>query len=317
MGNILRLFYKLHLKRPYRSIDRLHYLKRLKRKKHKNDEWYYSDKDAWQYAGGEVLIRTRFRDTDVMFFCDPRSHVERKIIRHGLYDPHILNYMIRVLSPGTAVIDVGANVGAYAIPLAKAYPQVEVHAFEPSPQAAVRLRRNLSINALNNVFIHEAAAGAAAETRMLYAFDVADSGLSSLIAPAGRGVSYETVPVRTARLDDMLGCLERPVNVMKIDVQGYEVQVLEGAGELIRKNRPHILLEHEDGNFEGPAAAREVKKRLREFFSAINYHVFYLTRYDPDMLFPVEWERPLFGNLIALPRDTETGRLKSGERVRR
>lgn len=302
MRKLFHLLYKLHLKKPYRSIDRLRYLKRLKREKHATDDWYSSDKDAWQYHGQEILICSRFRDIPVMFFCDPRAHVEKKIIRDGLYDVHILNYMVQVLSPGTVVLDVGASIGAYAIPLAKAFPHVTVHAFEPNPHAVGRLRRNIAINRTHNVTVHQAAAGAAPGRGEFYAFDVRDAGLSSFIEPKQKERNYQTVPVDILTLDEVCRGLPERISAIKIDVQGYEAEALEGSHDVIKTHRPRILFEHEDGNFEGPDAARKAKRRLEGFFLEMRYDVFYITRYDPCMLFPVDWERPLYGNLIAMPQ---------------
>jgi FkbM family methyltransferase len=302
MRKLFHLLYKLHLKKPYHTIDRLRYLKRLKRQKHAADDWYYSDKDAWQYRGQEILISSRFRDIPVMFFCDPCAHVEKKIIRDGLYDVHILNYMVQFVSPDTIVLDIGANIGAYAIPLAKTFPHVKVHAFEPNPYALGRLKRNIAINGIDNVTVYQAAAGAAPATRVLYAFDSGDAGLSSFIEPKQKGKKYETVPVEILVVDNVFRGVPERISAIKVDVQGYEVEVLEGSRNVITTHRPCILFEHEDSNFEDPDSARKVKERLRGFFLEMRYDVFYITRYDPYMLFPVDWERPLYGNLMAIPQ---------------
>src|SRR5512135_1971832 len=134
MRKLIHLLYKLHLKKPYHTIDRLRYLKRLKREKNVADDWYYSDKDAWQYHGQEILISSKFRGIPVLFFCDPCAHVEKKIIRDGLYDVHILNYMVQFVSPNTIVLDVGSNIGAYAIPFAKAFPHMGTCLCTESPR---------------------------------------------------------------------------------------------------------------------------------------------------------------------------------------
>jgi FkbM family methyltransferase len=301
MRKLLHLLYKLRLKQPYQSIDRLRYLKRLTRKKHPKDSWYYSEKDASQHKGGELLISSRFRDTSVMFLCDPTFNVEKNIIRYGLYGPHILNFMAVFLTRGCAVLDIGANIGAYSVPIAKAFPDVEVHAFEPGSLALSRLRRNLLLNGLKNVRIHEVGVGSASETLEFHSYGLADLGLSSFIRSGRKGCLPEKLPVEIVTLDDVCAGLERDITVIKIDVQGYEFHVLEGARSLINKKRPYILMEHEDDNFGDPAAALEAKISLKNFFSENGYAVFYMTRYDPDMMFPVSWESPLCGDLLAMP----------------
>jgi FkbM family methyltransferase len=299
---LVKLIYRLKLRRPFRSIDRLHYLRRLQRESNvRLDEWYRSDKDADQFAAGEVLICSEFRSTAVMFYCDPRFHVERQIIRHGLFGPHLLIFMAEFIAPDTRVLDIGANVGAYTIPLAKAFPSVVVDAFEPNPYATARLRRNLALNKTGNVRLYEVGAGGRAAVMQLHAFAGPDLGSSSFFRPRAKGPQPRLITVKVVAIDDVYRDDVRPVSLIKIDVQGFELQVLHGARQLITRYKPVILLEHEDGNFESVGQALATKRELAQFFTEQDYRVFYVTRHDPHMLFPVAWERPLFGDLLALP----------------
>jgi FkbM family methyltransferase len=300
MRRLFRLLYSTGLRHVYASVDRLRYLKRLGRTKHRDDEWYYSDKDRAQHCGGEVLIRTTFMGAPVLFFCEPRSHVERKIINDGLYAPHILTLMADFFQAGSIVIDIGANVGAYAVPLAKAFPDREIHAFEPHPGALCRLRRNLLLNDLANVVIHECGAGETKGTLTFYAGDAKDVGLSSFVRPHAMECAALQVPVLP--LDVVFGETARPVSVIKIDVQGFEAQVLAGARSVVTRCRPPIVLEHEDANFPTQEDARAARERLRCLFSEFGYTAFYMSRYDPNMLFPVDWGGSLNGDVLALPK---------------
>jgi FkbM family methyltransferase len=300
-----RLLYNYGLMRPYRSIDRLHYLKRLSKEKHPYDEWYYSDKDVSQFGDGEVLICTAFRDKPVMFICKPQSKVERQIINNGLYSPHILSFMVSFLSQGSIILDVGANIGAYTVPLAKAFPEIEVHAFEPNPYAIAHLRRNITLNRLSNIRLYEMGLGDEPCVLELNAFDSKDLGSSSFISPQRAGSKSEPIPVQVEKLDNIYAKDTREISLIKIDVQGFEFKVLKGACELISRNRPYILLEHEDVNFSTTEEALAAKRNLQQFFSEYHYRLFYMTRYDRSMLFPVSWERPLNGDLLAIPESAQ------------
>ena len=289
------------LKQPYQKINPLRYLSRLSRAgKNPSDDWAYANEDSWQYSEGEVLICSSFRDIRVLFYCNPRINVERKIIRDGLYGPHILKYMDALHAPNSIVIDVGANVGAYAIPLAKAFADIEVHAFEPNPFAVERLRRNLAMNGVGNVLLQQYAVGAQAGRMDLHAFTEEDLGLSSLISPPKEG--SRNIPVEVITLDDFYRVNQRPISLIKIDVQGFEFQVLQGGRNLIQQKRPYILLDHEDNLFSEPLGAEEAKQNLQNFFSQCGYIVFSMSKFDPFMLFPVSWNRPLFGTLLAIPQ---------------
>ena len=302
MRKLLRLVYKLRLRRPYQKIDRLHYLKRLRKNtKHKDDEWLYSDKDLNQFGDGEILICSTFLDSNVMFYCYPDSHIERQIIRDGLYTRHSLAFMSQFLSPGTLFIDIGANIGAYAIPLAKAFPNIQVHAFEPHPGALGRFKRNTALNNIHNMTVFNIGIAAQSGRLSFHGFDIKDYGISSFMAPQDtENKKYDTFPVDVKSLDEIYKDTDQRTSLIKIDVQGYEIEVLKGAQKLIAAQRPYIFLEHEDINFSPPEALN-IKKLLRDFFSEFGYSVFYLTKYDPNMLFSVCWERPLNGDLIAMP----------------
>jgi FkbM family methyltransferase len=301
MRKLLSLIYKLGLRQPWQRIDHLHYLKRLQRKKRRNDEWFYSEKDAYQYSGTEVLVCGQFRGVNVLLSLSPNSHTERQIIPQGIANIGFFSLMSRFVSPGTIVVDVGAHIGTYAVPLAKAFPNIEVHAFEPNPHAITRLYRNLSLNNVNNIHVHEAGVGASSGMMKLYAYKGKDMGLSSFLEHFRPTEESEEISVKVVTLDDVLVNPSYKIGLIKIDVQGFEQDVLRGAEKLIDTHRPFIFFEHEDINFKDPTQALSAKRYLQTFFAEKHYQVFYVTRYDPEMLFPVLWDHPLNGNLLAIP----------------
>jgi FkbM family methyltransferase len=137
------------------------------------------------------------------------------------------------------VIDVGANVGQFAVASAKLFPGVLVHSFEPHPDCVLQLRRN--VQSLGNVAVYPVAIG---EKEGEIDFHLnAHSHSSSVLAlgenhqkafPEAREVS--TIRVRMTTLDQILAnvALSGPV-LLKLDVQGYEAQVLRGCPELLQR----------------------------------------------------------------------------------
>ena len=127
-----------------------------------------------------------------------------------------------LLRPGDIFIDVGANVGLYT--LWAADRGAAVIAFEPSPPAADRLRRNLHLNSYD-VELHEVALGAEAG----WASFGGATGTTGHLDELGR----ETVRVRT--LDEVLG--NRHARGIKVDVEGFERLVLQGAKRALSEGR--------------------------------------------------------------------------------
>jgi FkbM family methyltransferase len=274
-------------------------LNRLRQgKKSRQDEWAYVENDFWQAGRGDVLICSPFRDIRLFFYCSPASKVERSIISDGLYTSSSLDLAEIFLAPHSILLDIGANIGSFALPLAKAHPEIEVHAYEPNPSALERLQRNISINRVENVFVKNLAAGRQTGELEFWAFANGDLGLSSFLSPMQRG--SRRITVKMIRLEDLYPEGKR-VCLIKIDTQGYELEVLEGARGIIKRNHPPILLEHEDDLFAAKSDAKKIKMNLKVFFLDLGYEVFYLTKKDPFLLFPVQWDCLLNGDLLALP----------------
>jgi FkbM family methyltransferase len=142
----------------------------------------------------------------------------------------------------TAAIDVGANIGIYTVVLAAALGAGgRVLAFEPAPENVERLRRNLQMNGISNVDVFPLAVGARSESVALYLSDDAACHSTSAVAAQRRGRS---LTVAASSLDTVWNDARRPgVSVMKVDVEGTELAVLEGARELLAACRPTLLIE--------------------------------------------------------------------------
>jgi len=157
------------------------------------------------------------------------------------------------LAEGSVFVDVGANVGYYALLASKLVgPSGRVHAVEPVPSTAVILRANVRLNSCGNVRVHEVAAWSA-RGRVMLNIPVSSYGLAS--ATRGRSSGAVTVTARAAPLDEVMSG-EGAVDLVKIDVEGAELEVVRGARSTLRKTQYVVLeLSHR---------AREVLKELRE-----------------------------------------------------
>lgn len=151
---------------------------------------------------------------------------------------------------GAVCWDVGAHFGYHSLGFAALGAQVV--AFEPNPHNAHRLRENLARNpglAARVRVRTEALSNADAALEFVQSADLAEtssgSHLASAVAPSPDYVyeNFERVTVTGVRADTLLAADEAPPAVMKIDVEGAEQLVLEGARELLRQHKPLLLLE--------------------------------------------------------------------------
>jgi FkbM family methyltransferase len=303
LKRIKKLLYALGALKTYEHIDRMRYLRRL-RKPDTGDWRYASADDAAQFVGGEVVVRWSGIPVPVLFYCDPDSLIERDIIKHGAFRPAILELLGWYARPGTLVLDIGANVGVYAVALASMGREVQIHCFEPNPDMADRLERNVRLNRVHDsVHIHAAAVSdvAGRATFHLVRRGSGNQGLSALRKEALGRTPSEPMDIDTITLDDTFLAQERAVSAIKIDVQGSELDVLTGARRLIERDRPVVVFEHEDALHPDAGVALARKRALGALFAALDYEVLYVSRRGTDLYTTVAWERALNGDLLALP----------------
>lgn len=170
--------------------------------------------------------------------------VGRAAFYFGDLDRKISALIDATVKPGDTVLDVGANVGLITLRLSKRVgKRGSVHAFEPNPLVADRLETSLAANEIGNVQLHRVALGAERTTLRL---DVPphNAGAASLVR-AGANTLYSR-DVSVVPLDDF--SLEN-VSFMKVDVEGFEEEVLKGFSKTLRKSPPKTIIfeQTEDG----------------------------------------------------------------------
>ncbi len=136
-----------------------------------------------------------------------------------------------LLKPGMRVVDVGANVGYYLLLFEKYIkPAGEVVCIEPSHENLQELKGNIEVNKLTNVKLFEAAIG----------MEDSNIGLSEGINSKVIDKDHGDYQVTLSKLDSLVA---DKVDFLKIDVEGYEGQVLKGAYEIINRDKPVLFLE--------------------------------------------------------------------------
>jgi FkbM family methyltransferase len=176
--------------------------------------------------------------------CDLSEMLQRQVYFFGTYflEEDLLNCWVNVSKGANVVLDVGANAGIYSLAAIAIQPDVVVHAFEPTPEIAARLRATAKLNHLENLYVHEVAVlgenGHAALNRCRG--DLGDNeGMNFVTKDIG---NTDVERVKTVSLDQF--CRDHSidhVDLFKLDVQGHEYSALEGAELLIREGRVGTL----------------------------------------------------------------------------
>ena len=210
----------------------------------------------------------------------------------GWVEPESVGPFLQLARRAELVLDVGANTGLYSLLAAAANPESLVIAFEPVPRLRARLQANILANRWQGRILPQAegVADAPGEAR----FHVPDEQLpttGSLHPDGFRGAAGEHIDVTLTTVDAVAGASR--VDLMKIDVEGFEHKVLGGMPTVLARDQPAILLEC---NPDGPAA------ELTAILKAAGYGLYHLRDVGPaevDAIAP--GGDPRWRNFLALP----------------
>jgi len=165
----------------------------------------------------------------------------------GSYELEKQKIFVKMLKLGDVVYDIGAHVGFYSLLASKLVGDKGiVYSFEPNPQNAYFILRHIQLNKIGNVKLFMGAVGENFDLQFL-----SDEGPESKIK-GGNSMSKIIIPIFS--LDDVVFKYKiiLPPNVLKIDVEGFELKVIKGAEKVIREYKPKlfIALDNKDTKLE-------------------------------------------------------------------
>jgi FkbM family methyltransferase len=196
----------------------------------------------------------------------------------GNYEPETTALFRRQLRPGDVVVDVGANLGYFTILAASLVGNSgSVHSFEPNPRLTPFLLRSIELNHFER-FVHLTNAAIAEQSGGLAALHLstvaASSGVSSLL-PLSHLAAGLTIEVPLLSLADYCGTRQiSNIRLLKVDVEGAELQVIRGMRELLLARRVELLVCEVQPNERD----RDAPKHLIEELDAFGYSPFAISK---------------------------------------
>ena len=227
------------------------------------------------------------------------------------YDEGLLSALKSAVIPGKAYLDIGANLGLTSAVIAKYSPQSTVYAFEPVPETFLRAAGTIALNDLKNVVVIDIALGKENSTVPMYFSPEVTSSASvgSFIQEQVSGNAeiigatkdkQQKVEVELWRLDDVQQKLGiGPVGFMKIDVEGFEYNVVQGAVRAIADNKPIIMYEY--NAIMAPQAGWSVQSMSDLLATATNYHHQFVDD-DGKTTNEILSEKQVVSNILCLPK---------------
>lgn len=242
----------------------------------------------------EVPVQFKWYD-DIKLVLPLGNDQSRQIFIGGCTEPNEFAFLDKILKPGDVFIDAGANDGLYSLFASRRVGEAGmVWAFEPSRREFDRLTEHIRINALSNIRPFRMALSHFHGTAQLSIADHEHAGLNTLgdfIHPGITLIRKETVHASTLDRFVRENAIER-LDAMKLDVEGEEGGLLEGARSVLEQMRPSILFEF--------TSTRPAKNDfVLNLLHALKYAIYC---FDPATGRPVRMDGPPVGNnLAALP----------------
>jgi FkbM family methyltransferase len=232
------------------------------------------------YLPAKKWIFDRLRQKEVTMhgfslLLDPLDSLELSIFR--AYEPFETSLLSAEIRLGMTIVDVGANIGYYTLLFSKLTGGAgRVYAFEPEPQNFSLLQQNLTRNARTNVVALDRALSDRAGQSFLYLSSENLGDHQAYQSEDGR----RKVPITMTRLDD---CVKGPVDLIKMDVQGFEAHALRGMEAVIAAS-PRLTIFTEfwpEGLRRAGSAAADFLRQLRSFDLEIFFINEYANRLEP------------------------------------
>jgi FkbM family methyltransferase len=206
----------------------------------------------YKFLKSDIQNRTVIKNVDgINYELDLTEVIDSAIYFNNNREPHTSNALKRLCQPGMTIFDIGANVGSHALPIAQsAGVKGKVYAFEPVPWALDKLKKNLSLNNFKNVLVQPIALSDHINENATFSLR------ASFKTTSGKPVNEdgdlnenwwdacEEVKVKVETVDNFIIREEiTSLDVIKLDVDGFEAKVLRGAQSTLDKFKPTILME--------------------------------------------------------------------------
>lgn len=203
---------------------------------------------------------------------DPSEFLQAHLYLFGSYELPTIRHIRSYLTPGAVCADVGAQMGYLSLAMATSAGRTTVvHSFEPEDANAARFRENMALNDIQNVHLHREAISNVEGMLQLFLSKTDNAGTHSTLYNE-RTVTEKSIQIPATTLDAFARhhALQR-LDLVKVDVEGAEFEVIQGADYVLRTFRPRVILELCDRlQVERGLSSRQIK----EYMIERNYSVY-------------------------------------------
>lgn len=227
-----------------------------------------------KYWNGHTIIKSYkdyFKEISVnnirfnILLSHTNGTVDDNIHQHGIWDEYVLNVLKRYLKRESVFVDVGANIGFFSLYASNICNKVI--AFEPVSVLHNQFTSSITKNGIKNIDLRMKACGARS-SHMKIELMRGNMGASSFVRNSGN--VYESKIVEVVTLDSCIG--NQVIDLIKIDVEGFEPEVFNGAKKIIRRCKPIIVFEFSPILYEDRQCGLSLE--LLELLDGFGYDIF-------------------------------------------
>ena len=224
---------------------------------------------ALRRAAGRRYFQKRIYDYLMLLDLEDRG-ISRTLLLFGERELEHKEMLERVVRPGMTVLDIGANIGYYALmELGRIGATGTLIAVEPSPSNVELLKHNLALNGYQNIEVHQAAISDQSGVKQFFLSEMSNLNTFHNTGSGSLHLSGKTIDVRIATIPEIMA--GRKPDLIRMDVEGHEVEIFRGLIPAIERGEmaPMVIFETHLSRY---GADHDIEVPLRRLF-ALGYRV--------------------------------------------
>lgn len=231
------------------------------------------------------------------FYVDITGDLFFRLVTEKEYEPKLVKLCLKYIDKDKDIIDIGANIGFFTVLFANTVKKGKVLSVEPTKKALSRLNKNIELNNVKDkVDIFEGVASNNNENIEIKIIEGKEeySSIGNITHPSVVNQQWKTEKVKSIRLDELVHEKSLNPGFIKIDVEGAEHLVFQGAQKVLKTHRPIILSELNDYLLKKNGSS---SKAVIDFITSCDYDI-----YDPinPSINPGQMD---FGDIVCFPKE--------------